>query len=831
MEKDKISEAYLSMKNLLILTSTFDQSFYIQFVERLEQLSSLISQDYESDRFSVQPLIGLFDKYSNLVIPAMLQYVDITRDDAVKAHSIVDFCKDTMSLGQDEMLRLFGLQEPLIEKYGSNIELIDASIEVVDGIIPEDRKKFVSAVTQYIQHQAQYTTWKPAEIENVVVLLFFVRCIALKDDSLQTFYFNLMMFCDRLTQSGYLQTARDFAEEIIMVGHKDDMLGYAYLCASRIYTLCNNVIGGLLFLSLHIYSLKKLSCKEINCRLIWESYWQSVKCLRISGFRCDNALKRWMNNQDTLNVSDYEKVAFAHSCFTLRLSHHDKDICADISSYIDEHRTKIIKQGWHGAMPWYITILNLIDIYPESTANLPLYERLFDMIIEDKSSIALQVDILKRQNMKEHLIEELIKIDATRSHDDFTKDSNIAQTIARKLLSVCHTNHNHEGFLLSMLLRSDFSFVFHDIDSLKMAQPMKMPEVNSEDIETIFDDLDQFCHYLSLDPQDEFIWLGVCDRWQLHEMSLWKNTFSIATLSTASIHALSESITQGLFRLSFDTIKNGYPKDKNDYIEESNTLKKELDSYKISIDSDTLRLIIVKDMEISSYPHNLFIDNESGCFVGELKPLANVLSSEFMLRNFMLDVELSKNYSRGFWCPIDCEDGRSDITLNMLFEHLQYALNGERISIDKNYLPPAPLSHDLNIICAHGGSNIKDEQCFYVNNNPIREIDRIVGSGKMLIMLICHSGSMDSSRYDNSIHSLIKKYIRMGYSSVIAPMWALPIDILPIWFAEFFVKFNAGSLIIDAVFAANMKVRETYPTPAAWACLHLFGNPYLNVKY
>lgn len=173
MEKDKISEAYLSMKNLLILTSTFDQSFYIQFVERLEQLSSLISQDYESDRFSVQPLIGLFDKYSNLVIPAMLQYVDITRDDAVKAHSIVDFCKDTMSLGQDEMLRLFGLQEPLIEKYGSNIELIDASIEVVDGIIPEDRKKFVSAVTQYIQHQAQYTTWKPAEIENVVVLLFF----------------------------------------------------------------------------------------------------------------------------------------------------------------------------------------------------------------------------------------------------------------------------------------------------------------------------------------------------------------------------------------------------------------------------------------------------------------------------------------------------------------------------------------------------------------------------------------------------------------------------------------------------------------------------------
>lgn len=75
--------------------------------------------------------------------------------------------------------------------------------------------------------------------------------------------------------------------------------------------------------------------------------------------------------------------------------------------------------AWGYAMVYYY--LNLIDIYPESTANLPLYERLFDMIIEDKSSIALQVDILKRQNLKEHLIEELIKIDATRSHDDLLK--------------------------------------------------------------------------------------------------------------------------------------------------------------------------------------------------------------------------------------------------------------------------------------------------------------------------------------------------------------------------------------------------------------------------
>lgn len=45
----------------------------------------------------------------------------------------------------------------------------------------------------------------------------------------------------------------------------------------------------------------------------------------------------------------------------------------------------------------------------------------------------------------------------------------------------------------------------------------------------------------------------------------------------------------------------------------------------------------------------------------------------------------------------------------------------------------------------------------------------------------------------------------------------------------FLESLEAGEYIIDAVHKANMKMKELYVAPSAWACLHLFGNPYTRV--
>ena len=69
----------------------------------------------------------------------------------------------------------------------------------------------------------------------------------------------------------------------------------------------------------------------------------------------------------------------------------------------------------------------------------------------------------------------------------------------------------------------------------------------------------------------------------------------------------------------------------------------------------------------------------------------------------------------------------------------------------------------------------------------------------------------------------------MGYSSVIAPMWSLSTEILPLWLESFMQVIQNGEYVIDAVFKANQDVKSKYISPAAWACLHLFGNPYLRI--
>ena len=69
----------------------------------------------------------------------------------------------------------------------------------------------------------------------------------------------------------------------------------------------------------------------------------------------------------------------------------------------------------------------------------------------------------------------------------------------------------------------------------------------------------------------------------------------------------------------------------------------------------------------------------------------------------------------------------------------------------------------------------------------------------------------------------------MGYSSVIAPMWSLNTEILPIWLETLMLEMKKGEFVIDAVYKANMAVKERYISPEVYACLHLFGNPFLQV--
>ncbi|MBQ9339284.1 MAG: hypothetical protein IJS13_03005, partial [Paludibacteraceae bacterium] len=106
-----------------------------------------------------------------------------------------------------------------------------------------------------------------------------------------------------------------------------------------------------------------------------------------------------------------------------------------------------------------------------------------------------------------------------------------------------------------------------------------------------------------------------------------------------------------------------------------------------------------------------------------------------------------------------------------------------------------------------------------------------VGEGQLLILLVCHAGTMQAGNYDTAVHSIIKKFIKKGYCSIVAPAWSLSTEFVPLWLSTFMDEFaNKKEYVIDAVFKANMAVKDAYTAISAWACMHLYGNPYLQVN-
>ena len=180
-----------------------------------------------------------------------------------------------------------------------------------------------------------------------------------------------------------------------------------------------------------------------------------------------------------------------------------------------------------------------------------------------------------------------------------------------------------------------------------------------------------------------------------------------------------------------------------------------------------------------------------------------------------------------FWIPLDS----GDIALNQMWSHLEDRISTFGMNIFTTKSLDEQLNGEMNIVCAHGAKSIDQMEWFYANDEPIKDVDDIIGGGKLLILLVCHAGTMSSGYYDTAVHSVTKRFIRKGYCSVVAPVWSLSTEIVPLWLEIFMNELhNKRAYVIDAVYRANMAVKEEFIAISAWACMHLYGNPYLQIN-
>ncbi len=699
--------------------------------------------------------------------------------------------------------------------------------QVADALTLDERRKFVSFMLDSVKRYGLKAKWDKNMIENHIFYCSILYPICKKDDVMDLFFYFYYNVLDRMNLSGEHQLARDFAEGLLIIGYNENLLAESYFGACRAYTLADNPIAGLLYMNITLTNLMQ-SKKPIPQHFAFEILWQMLKIMRKLRVSPEKDIVFMSKEFDKLGCTDYDKLSFYHTAFSIRFFSKDRTLPINVTDFLNENREIFFKNIEHSAMPWFTLINGMRSIFSDADfSGLQLYENALNLALEKEGNEML-LDLYANKNIASHLKELLVKLKSTRERDDYSKDNRTALVFAKRLLSQAVEEENPGYYILAMQPKSDFTFVLPTNIQTQMYQQVKIEDVEGKDYNLYYQEIEILKILLQADDSDAVIWIGKGNGY-FYNMILLRDMYNFGVLEGWNEVNVSQMQHDVISRLKYakETKKEGEPI----YIKSNNELEQEGDSLFVSLEKCTLsiptvaaRMFFVKDLEIAAYPHQLFVDNRTDQFIGERMPTANVISTELFIKtNF--DEPLQRDYSKSFWTPVDS----GEFTFQVILEQLESLLQQYTFDVHCETTPVVPLHADLNIVCAHGGSNISETEWFYANDQPLIETSSIVGQGKLLILLVCHSGTITQANYDNAMHTIVKRYIQMGYSSVIAPMWSLSTAIISTWLSAFLERMDARDYIVDALYKANMQVKDEFIAPSAWACLHLFGNPYLQI--
>lgn len=773
-------------------------------------LSSLESNNLHSVSYSI---ILFFDLYNQIIKTGKFKFFDL---------SLMEYKADNNTV--DQMALIF--KESFSKNNRQRLSEENFNISMLSD---EEKKKMGALIINKLQDDSLQLNWNKDLIDTTIMSLAFLRQILVSIGNSELFYHVMGLLLDRLSSSEFNQAGRDLAEELIVSSYKDELPELGYFNSFRMYSNIGSIHAALVYANLSFISILKKE-PPYSEKIIKEIVFQGMKFFR------NVRLYPWVEKIYTeipaeLNYTDYERRSIDHTYFVNLLMVMKSDLPLTLLNYLQKERENIIASGANDALPWLLTLYNVKRLYPTadfSLTGLGFFIYTFEMMIEP-DVIKKYKDIIEANSsdLKRHLKESLIKLAQTRNTTDFFYDNKNAIMISSRLIDYSAKHNDTSGYLLSMRLKSDYSILFKQQPSQELA-PLELPEIDVENYESIYEDKDAFLNLLPASRDTSVNWLAFSEG-QLYQLELFNGEFSFPQLYEWNYKEYQDLSNSNFFvNLTFDdTIK-----DKNgvrevmpeEFLEEEKATVKKLKFSKLYVSNHAKEFYLVKDMEFSRFPHNLLLDAEEN-FIAKQIPVTNILSTEWLTQTNRISV-LPEKYTKAIWIPTET----GDYPLNYLHSNIEDTLEQFSFETCNKSVLPAPLSSDLNIICSHGAKNISETQVIFQNNNPTYDLNAVIGSGKILIFFVCYSGSMKTEFFRNNVSSLIKRFIAQGYESVIAPSWALDVRIPKYWLPEFLNSVDAGLTISKAVFNANKRVSEKYPTASAWACLHLYGNPLLKRK-
>lgn len=610
-----------------------------------------------------------------------------------------------------------------------------------DSLTIPELEQICSLIIDIVEEKSKMTELSEADVNLIVMQLPPLRAILKQLNNIHIFYLIVGQFIDRLNTSEFFQIARNTAEEVILCSFIDNIPEYGFYEAYACYANQGSTQSSLLYANLSLMCFKQRT-NQIYDRFLEQIISTSIKYFRnINGH--DIAIDIYKNYGNLIISSNYQKRSLDHTYFTCLLNLNKKELAFEVADYLDLNRESIINGGSHDATPWLILLYNIKRIQHDNyiKANqLNYYLNIFSEIvpkevIERYSSIIFGDSTKLRDVLKR----SLIKLNETVYKSDLSYDNEMSLTIASRAIEGSFALKDSETILIAMMIKSDFSLMFKPKLTEVLAE-IKIPEENLDNFNKIYSDIFSEIKKASIiNSKIIYIWLCYTEG-KYFELLLNNGKFEHINLTEWNSKKLNELVEADFFStLRFDvSIKSKYEVRAvlpEEHEQEAEIILKRLETFKIQTLDSIDSIFIVKDMDLSKFPHNLLLSS-NGTFLAKTNPITNILSSEWYLSE-LNKPKLSLSFTKSIWIPC----GEENFEFHQLYSTLEDTLVLEKFNIDLEVSPKKPLDSLLNIVCSHGAKDIAINQFVYPGANPFYDLDKVIGDGKILIFFVCHSGS------------------------------------------------------------------------------------------
>lgn len=792
-----------------------------------DDLLSEATKSYEESRFILQPMIGGMAANAKACLLFQMERF-IPKMDAWFNNVMVvdDNVENSPYINSGCSYDIYQFMNSKTN-FPQKIRLADVDSRLIANLNEKDRIQLFSTIVQILQNPKKLLNDDNSDINTMLLLLCAIRSIAITDDVKPLFYQAFYNVIDRVNHSEWKQDSRNLAEECLVCAYKDGLPHYGFLSLMRLYAVQKDPNGSLLYANCLMESLNQL--KQIPKQFVFEFLWSVLKMYRITGVRTGKFTDCLKYFFDELSFSVTKTLYFYHTYYSMKVCESSTTVPSEIETFLNKYRESIFQLGEHSAVPWYV-LIKQIGQKQDLSQGLEVYLKQFQMMLSKETLNSIVMNAVNKTDTYASLKESITKLMITRDDQNYNIDSTITVKLAKQLLPIAYQEKSQEKMLTAMAVLNDFSFVRKSFEQDNEINPLEAMPIERDKIESVYANPNGPINILRKIKDDSFIWIVEGEDGS-YITTKYNQNFEFNFFENVRSAGFRKSKASVQSKLIFDTCdaKSRLSKDIKSYEDEAAEINQGLSTSCFDL-PHAQRLMFAKDSSYAFYPHQLFFNPKTNRLYAEDYPTANFISTEFLLQNID-KCKISGSLTKAFWSPKDL-----DLGLAQSYSHLSDILENFKIEIYaeesqlKDYYPIKPLNSSINILCAHGNEKGKDAYCFSAGNIKFPDIGQIVGKGELLILFVCHSGAMDNSNFDNAIHTMIKRFIRAGYQAVIAPMWALSTEILPNWLETFMSRFEEGVFVIDALYKANMAVKEQYPTPSAWANLHLFGNPYLHVQ-